>query len=152
PVSVDIIVRRLMTAFGVSRAGARVSARVKEAVDAAVREHGWVLQDGFVLRVEQLDGSEPIAARDRSSLPAAERKIELIAPAEIRAALCQMTELAFSISPRDLVAEVARKLGFNRASTNITSQIEAQLSVLLAMQIVRKGEDERVMLEELTPS
>ncbi|KRA02098.1 DUF3320 domain-containing protein [Achromobacter sp. Root565] len=149
PVSVEIIGRRLMAAFGVSRAGARVVARIKDAVDASMTEHAYVLQDeGFIIRPEQLDGSVPITVRDRSSLPTAERKIELIAPEEIRAALVQTTLLAFSISSAHLIAEVARQLGFNRASANITARIEAQLGVLLARQTLSPIDDGRIAIAQ----
>lgn len=149
PVSVDIIGRRLMAAFGVSRAGARVVARIKDAVDAAMNEHAYLLQDeGFVIRPGQLDGSVRITVRDRSSLPTAERKIELIAPEEIRAALVQTTSLAFSISSAHLIAEVARQLGFNRASANITARIEAQLGVLLATRTLSPIDDGRIVVAQ----
>jgi very-short-patch-repair endonuclease len=150
PVHVDVVTRRLMAAYGVSRAGVRVAARVKDVVDTATRECGWVQQNGFVLRPGQRSGNESIPVRNRSLLTAAERKIELIAPEEIRTALFKTVEVAFSIGPADLVSEVARALGFGRATANITAQIETQLSVLLSTEVLRKGEDGRVVAVEPT--
>ena len=149
PVSIDIISRRLMAAFGVSRAGSRVVARIRDAVDAAINEHAYVLQhDGFIIRSEQLDGSVAITVRDRSSMPTAERKIELIAPEEIRVALVETTKLSFSISSAHLIAEVARQLGFNRASANITARIEAQLGLLLARKTLSHDIDGRIAIAQ----
>lgn len=150
PVHVDVVTRRLMTAYGASRAGARVAARVKDAVDATAREYGWVQHNGFVLRSGQCNGNESIPVRNRSLLPAAERKIELIAPEEVRTALLKTVEVAFSISTTDLVAEVASALGFGRATANITGQIETQLSMLLSSEVLRKAEDGRVVAVEKT--
>ncbi|VFR96914.1 DNA helicase related protein [plant metagenome] len=150
PVHIDVVTRRLMAAHRVSRAGARVVARVKDAVDAATREYGWVQQNGFILRPGQCNGNESIPVRSRSLLPTAERKIELISPEEIRTALLKTVDVAFSIGPADLVAEVARALGFGRATANITAQIESQLSVLLSTEALRKVEDGRVASAEPT--
>jgi len=150
PVHIDVVTRRLMTAYGASRAGARVAGRVKEAVDAAAREYGWVQHDKFLLRPGQSNGNESIPVRSRSLLPAAERKIELIAPNEIRTALLKTIEMTFSIRTADLVAEIARAFGFGRATANIAAHIETQLNVLLSTNALKTAEDGRLEVVEPT--
>jgi hypothetical protein len=72
--------------------------------------------------------------RDRSGLPVAARKIELIAPEELKAAIKTIVESSFGINGGEIPAAVARLLGFGRTSDDITSGIDGQLKTM-----VRKG-------------
>lgn len=72
--------------------------------------------------------------RDRSGLPVAARKIELIAPEELKAAIKTIVESSFGINGGEIPAAVARLLGFGRTIDDITSGIDGQLKTM-----VRKG-------------
>jgi very-short-patch-repair endonuclease/DNA polymerase III delta prime subunit len=131
PVNTAIIIRRVVDAFGIGRAGSRIASRLEQVIAQCVREHGWTLHEGFLMAHEYRDGFSSVPIRDRSMLPAAERKIELVSPPEIRAALLRTVELAFSIDAAAAVSEVAQLLGFGRASSKIAAEIQQQLDYLI---------------------
>ena len=79
PVHFDEVARRIATAVGVARIGNRIQNKVKAAARQAARS-GSVQIRGKILHWR---GQEEVAVRDRSELPNASRKIELIAPEEI---------------------------------------------------------------------
>jgi very-short-patch-repair endonuclease len=135
PVSTAIITRRLIEAFRVARAGSRIATRVEDIIAQCARNHHWILQDGFVIKAEFQDNPDSVPIRDRADMPAAERKIELVSPLEIRAALLKTIELAFSIDAAAAVSEVAQLLGFGRASSKISAEMQLQLD-----HLIQKGE------------
>lgn len=131
PVNTAIITRRVMDAFGVGRAGARITTRVDLVLGQCIREFQWTLRDGFVMEHDYHNNLSNVPIRNRAMLPTAERKIELVSPYEIRAALLKTVELAFSIDAVVAVSEVAQLLGFGRASSKIAAEIQLQLNHLI---------------------
>ena len=144
PVSTAILIRRVMDAFSLGHAGPRIASRVKEVISQRVRECGWILHDGFVMEHAYHDGFSTVPIRDRAKLPAAERKIELVSPYEIRAALLKTVELAFSIDAVAAVSEAAQLLGFGRASSRIAAEIQLQLNHLIEAGVVFSDKEARL--------
>lgn len=149
PVSTAIVIRRLMGIYGVTRAGTRITARIEEVLEQCVHTHQWLIRDDFICLPEQVKEGSKTVVRDRASLPAAERKIEFIAPQELQAALCHTIEQAFSIEIRDAVSEVSQMLGFGRASAKIASEIEAQVAILISSGQLVTLSDGRMAMAEL---
>lgn len=131
PVASSVIVKRVMEAFGVGRAGSRIVTKVEQVISQCARGASWSIIEGFVILPEHYQAPSSIPVRDRAELPASERKFEFVSPYEIRAALLKTVELAFSIDTEAAICEVTQVLGFGRASAKIASEIQAQLNKLI---------------------
>lgn len=127
PIHVDDLTKRLREAFNVGRAGSRITARVQEAVQHCVRNGKASLRGDFVY--ERGDGQ--IVPRDRSSFSAGDKKIELVAPEEIDAALLEGVRLGYSLSQDDAVSAGIGLLGFGRATQKIAATVEVRLEALI---------------------
>ena len=73
------ITKRIMDAYGVNRAGSRITSAVEEAVSFGHRMKLFRHRKGFVYSLSD----QTIKVRDRSQLDMGERKIEFVAPAEL---------------------------------------------------------------------
>ena len=69
------------------------------------------------------DSPEPIV-RDRSEAPAQLKKIELIAPEEIQAAIEQSVGDSFGLAAEDIAVSACRLLGFARVSEDMRTAVE----------------------------
>ena len=69
--------------------------------------------------------------RDRSKLPAAYRKLTLIAPEEIYEAIRQVVGSAIAITEQEAIPLVAKMLGFSR----MTDEMRQQLSEAIGKTI-----------------
>lgn len=126
PVHADEVAKRLLDAYGVSRSGSRIAARLGEALQHAAAQRRIELRGGFVYAI----GGDPVQARDRASLNATERKIEWVAPEELDAALLDCVRLGFSLAPDAAVDAAIDLLGFGRATQKITEVVQARLAQL----------------------
>jgi hypothetical protein len=126
PVHRDEVARRIMEPHGVSRLGSRIRAALDAAVETAA-QRGLVEPVGDFLRAP---GQRPadIPVRDRSALPAASRSIDLIDPAEVRAAIAQVISASFGIAAEALPAEVCRLFGFGQTSAPMRAAVEDALA------------------------
>ena len=69
--------------------------------------------------------------RNRSGLPNASRKLELIAPEEIETAIKQIVSDAFGIEREELAREVCRLFGFRSVSEDMRQGVERVVEVLI---------------------
>ena len=127
PVHITDLTKRLMEAFGVSRAGSRITTRVQEVVEHCVRVGKVKLRGEFLCGVGDLQ----IVPRDRSSFSPVDKKIELVAPEEIDAALFESVRLGYSLSVDAAVSEALGLLGFVRATEKIHATVEDRLNSLI---------------------
>ena len=118
PVHLGEVARRITTAVGLSRIGNRIQNSVKNAARQAARSDSVEIKGKFLYWTEQ----EEITVRDRSELPNASRKIELIAPEEIEMAIKQVVSAAFGIDRADLAPEVCKLFGIKRASAQMQTR------------------------------
>lgn len=136
PVHVQEVARRIHEATGGSRIGSRIVEAVSEASDRAVSQ-GWIRRDGeFLWRSKP---HEP-TARDRSELPIHSRKLELIAPEEIQAALLQVVRGSQKVDRDACLQGASRLLGFGRMSSEIRDAMDQGLRALLEAGHVREAE------------
>jgi hypothetical protein len=126
PVHESDITRRLMEAFGVGRAGSRITTAVEEAIRVGCRQQQFRQRDGFVYSVN----GQGVQIRNRAQLEASERKIELVAPEEMDLALLETVTLGFSMASEDAVSGALSLLGFGRATAKISGVLEARLDKL----------------------
>ncbi len=131
PVHTSVIIRRIMTAFGVGRAGTRVVSTIETAIKRIAIQQQWTSVDDFVMLRGQGQPSAAGAIRNRSALSATEKKIEWVSKTEIQNAVLKAIEVSFSISRETAVSTVSQWLGFGRASAKISAAIDEQLSALI---------------------
>lgn len=127
PIHLSELTKRLMDAFNVSRAGARIASRVREAVDHCARRGTVKFRGEFVYGT----GSDQIAPRDRSSFSPADKKIELVAPEEIDAALLESVRLGYSLDAESAISSAIGLLGFGRATQKIAAAVDERINVLI---------------------
>ncbi len=69
--------------------------------------------------------------RDRSELPAASRKLEFVAPEEIRRAILIVVEESYGIVPTEVPNAVCRLFGFSRVTDEMSAAVEPHRDALI---------------------
>ena len=89
------------------------------------------------------DTPEPIV-RDRSEAPTQLKKIELIAPEEIQAAIEQSVGDSFGLATEDVAISACRLLGFARVSEDMRMAVEELRDDLISKgRLAQRGQDDR---------
>jgi very-short-patch-repair endonuclease len=132
PVHTSDLTRRLLEAFGVSRAGARIQARLEEAL-ACCDSDGLIVRRGDFLYAP--DRSE-YAVRDRSQLAATEKNIDWVAPEEIEAALVEAVRGGFTMTESEAISAALDALGFSRATQKATVMVGDRLTSLVNQDVL----------------
>lgn len=140
PVHQTEVARRLMDAFGVSRAGNRIMQAISNAIEHGRRTGLFDYSDGFV----HCKPRGEVQVRNRSAFSPAERKIEWVAADELDAALLQAVRAGFSMDRDAAIASALEALGFGRASANLVATLSARLSALQSKGQVRQVDDRYV--------
>ena len=136
PVHLNEVARRIATAVGVNRRGSRIQNKVETAARQAARSGRVRIKGQFLYWVEQGE----VTVRDRSELPNASRKLELIAPEEMAVAIKQVVSDAFGIDRDDLTREVCWLFGFKPASAKMRQEIEKVVERLIEdKQLIWQG-------------
>lgn len=112
--------RRIVAGAGVQRMGNRIEAAFLEAIQVAVSTK-LLAQKGEFLWTPEMH--EPIV-RDRSHLPAASRKLELVAPEEIQKAVLVVISESYGMPAADVPVAVCRRLGFAQTTDDMRRLME----------------------------
>ncbi|MCX7127205.1 DUF3320 domain-containing protein [Aeromonas sp.] len=128
PVHSMEVTRRLMGAFGVTRAGVRITAAVEKAILLGARQRLFNSKDGFLYSAD----SRTIPIRSRAHWVSAERKLEWVAPEEMDNALLETVTLGFSMNSDDAISGALGLLGFGRATSKISAELEKRIHHLTA--------------------
>ncbi len=137
PVHIDEVARRITNAAGFSRVGRRIREAVQRGAQDAVRS-GQVRRSGdFLFPVEM----EATQVRDRSSTPAALKKIGLVAPEEIQQALLLTIQHSYGIDQDEALRTTARLLGFHRVGSDVLERIGNLLGGMIAQGMVKQDGD-----------
>ncbi len=128
PVHINEIARRITNAAGLTRVGNRIKDAIESACSYATRT-GAIRRQGEFLWTQAM--THPVV-RQRSDLPTASRKIELVALEEIIVAIEQVVRNSFGIQRESVGLEVIRIFGFSRTSDEMRTTIEAMIARLLA--------------------
>jgi hypothetical protein len=126
PVHLDEVTKRITEAAG-TKSTSRVKYTMQQATQFAVQAGTVVVKGDFIWEPTM---QQPLV-RDRSKLPAAYKKINLIAPEEIYLAIQQSVANAIAITEDDLIPIVAKQLGFSR----VTDEIRQTLSEAIGKTI-----------------
>jgi very-short-patch-repair endonuclease len=147
PIHADEVARRIADAAGVRRIGNRIQAALDAAIGLAAREEKIQKCGDFLWPA----GMSRPAVRDRGNLPAVSRKLDLVAPEEIAAAIEKVVSDSFGMEPVAIPPAACRLLGFPRVSDEMRVRVESIIGALieekrLATQgnhlVVPKGPDD----------
>jgi len=128
PIHKDEVLRRIMSACGVNRAGSRIRNAYDAALSRAVKSRKRIRKSReFLWSI----GNADIKVRDRSGLDGSARSIEMIAPEEISLALRKVVDQSHSINQDELLVIIANLFGIQRVTANIKSVLEKQLQKLI---------------------
>nr|WP_304188973.1 DUF3320 domain-containing protein [Rhodothermus marinus]MBO2492354.1 DUF3320 domain-containing protein [Rhodothermus marinus] len=127
PVHFDLAARRIMDAYGVKSLGRRIRERLQKAVRQAEMDQLLQVKGDFLYAPDQ----KYIPVRDRSSMDAQYKKLELIAPEEIDTALELVVLLSHGSRWEELPNEACRLLGFSRVTADMRRIVEARVRHLL---------------------
>lgn len=138
PVHVREVSRRIAEAATVSRVGSRIRSAIESACAVAVRG-GRVRRSGdFLWRPDMREA--PL--RDRSGAPDAMKKVDLIAPEEIAAAIRKVLSDSFGMDRAEIPAAVLRLLlGFRRIMQAAQRRVTDVLDSMVARgELVQEGD------------
>jgi hypothetical protein len=135
PIHVDLALRRVATAWGVARAGSRVTERVEEATRRLVAE-GKALKRGDFLHDP---AAGPVVARRPAG--GVLRDVEHVPPEEIADVLRRLVDAHLSVPRESLVKEAARVLGHARVRERTAAAIDAILGGLVESGALRQADD-----------
>ncbi len=127
PVHINEVARRITSATGLTRVGNRIKDAIESACGYATRT-GAIRRQGEFLWTQAM--THPIV-RERSNLPTASRKMELVAPEELAVVIEQVVKTSFGIQRESVGGEVIRIFGFSRTSDEMRSTVEIMIDRLL---------------------
>ncbi len=119
--------RRIADAAGVQRVGNRIQKAFQSACNYGHMYKKFENRKGFLWTYEP----SPTRVRDRSAFPQQQKKIDLVAPEEICAAIEQTVEQSFGLDNEDVAVATCRLLGFARVSEEMRAVVEEQRDNLL---------------------
>ena len=128
PVHVSEVARRILSEAGVKRPGRRVQAAINDAIDQLL-ESGRVSRRGdFLWRADM----ERAPVRDRSGLPVASRKLEMISDEELAEAACVVAGQSYGIAREQLPTAAAKLLGYSRTTEAMKARFGGVVGALLS--------------------
>jgi hypothetical protein len=129
--------RRIANAVGVQRVGSRIQDAVERAYRAGVRSGTFACKDGFL----SIPGKPNHVVRDRSGLPSQFKKLELVSPEEIGAAIEQAITDSYGLAPEDVAVAACRLLGFQRVTDEMRTAVEKERDSLIRTgRLITRGE------------
>lgn len=131
PIHYDELIKRVRTHWGLSRAGRRVQAIMKEAVELGLMD-GQIIRKGDFLYYKDA----PIVVRRRTGKQPV--KMEYISTEEIGSAVSMILNSQYATEPDELVREVVRVFGAKIARGPAVSRINTVID-----DLIRQGEVER---------
>jgi hypothetical protein len=137
PVHENDITRRVMEAFGVSRAGNRIVEAMQSALQYGAAIGSFKYEHGFAYA----NISDAVVVRNRSLFENSEKKIEHVAPVEIEEALVQCVRQAFSIDRVAAISEALSQIGFGRSTAGISNHVNRIIERLVTRGVLENMDD-----------
>ncbi len=138
PIHIEEVCRRIIENAGGSLNGRRIGDAVRAGVKTAEAKSRIKASGDFLRRVGQADTAPEPSVRSRSELPVASRKIEYIAPEEIRLAVTTVVETACGIEPSDAIVQTCRLLGFGRTTEGMQAYVEPIIQAMIDDGLLEK--------------
>lgn len=133
PVHIEEVTRRIREGANVARAGSRIQSAIERAVDLVERQ-GRAKRSGDFLH---LPNAKAVKVRSRADFIPQAKRLELVCPEEISAALVAVVERSFGIHTEEAFALAAKMLGFDRTTAQMAKRIEQCLDDCLAVNTLR---------------
>lgn len=131
PVHIDEVCRRVVENAGGSKMGSRISDAVREGARAAIRRKRVAVNSGFLRLAGEEGAAQTGRIRNRAELAPASRKIEFVPDGELRMALEAVITESCGIDAAGAATQVARLIGFGRATDAIRERVEAIVAQML---------------------
>jgi very-short-patch-repair endonuclease len=129
--------RRIAAGAGVQRVGGRIQDSIERACKAGSQKKRFVADGEFLKSLNQ----HQCPIRDRSDLPGQMKRLSLVAPDEIDAAIEFVTGESYGIAFDDACAAACRLLGFARVTDEMQTIAERRRDSLLARRrLEQRGE------------
>lgn len=142
PLHLELLYRRLASAFGNEKATAPIRRSVNNAITA--RMNGEVkIHKEFIT----LASFENVLAR-RSLIGVPDRNIEHISMLEIAEVMKKVLQGTFGMERNALIVETARVFGFERTGVNIKRAMNEAIDYLVDQQVIRICDDKIQLVEE----
>ena len=119
--------RRIMAGAGVQKMGNRIEGAFQEAVRSGSSRRLFVCRGDFLWK----NGMEAPPIRDRGALPNGSRKLELVAPEEIRGAILKTVRQSCGMNPDEVPTAVCRLFGFERVTEDMKAEVEPHVGTLI---------------------
>ena len=119
--------RRIANAAGVQRVGSRIQEAFKRACRSGSRSKRFVYREGFLWADESFN----LVVRDRSEVPAQFKRLDYIAPEEIKAAIEQSVGESFGLVKDEVATSACRLLGFARVSEDMRIAVEKSRDIMI---------------------
>lgn len=140
PVHMQEIARRLSLVWGYASTGPAIKAAVADAAEWALQENLIRYSDSSSKEfLDRMDAPDTSPIRDRSNASAQVRQLRMLPPTEVQAAIIKGVEQNIAIDARNCAVQVARMLGYGRASKGFQALVQSQIQTL-----VRKGRLQKV--------
>ncbi|PMH46123.1 hypothetical protein BCU68_08600 [Vibrio sp. 10N.286.49.B3] len=141
PIHIRQLTIRLLAAVGASRTGARINRAIQEAITLLQSKGKVEFERDFVISRIQPE----VIVRNRSNLPANERRFDFIDDSEIAKAAIDTVHDTYSISHDDLIKTITEVLGFSVTSQAMKVRVEGILQTVESENhITRKGDTYQV--------
>lgn len=124
PIHYDEVVKRIRTHWGLSRAGRRIQAIMKEAVELTLMDGRVIRKNDFLYYKDA-----PIMVRRRTGKQPV--KMDLISEEEIAAAIDMVLKSQYATEPDELVREVVRLFGAKLARGPAVSRVNSVIKSLI---------------------
>jgi very-short-patch-repair endonuclease len=129
--------RRIASAAGVHRVGVRIQEAFRKACISGSRKKLFIHQNEFLYNA----GVTDCPVRDRSEFPPQLKKLELVAPEEIQAAIVLAINESFGLDEGEVANAVCRILGFARVTVEMRATVEDERDHLIAQgRLVVRGD------------
>lgn len=137
PLHLKRLQKVFLEGLGLSRINKKLSAKLDLAL-ARAESRGLVSVQGEFIHLQQ---GESGLLRDRSSQPAASRKVEWLPPAECELALLKVVDEAVAINLEQALSDAAEVLGYKRLTQPIRKYLSEILSTMLQDGKLKQKED-----------
>ncbi len=137
PVHLDEVIVRIRTAWGLQRAGGRIQTAIERAAEVATKD-GRIERSGDFL----FTPGSTVRVRNRAFVSSASlRRIEMLSPAEIDAAIRQTVTGNLGATAGEVVQGVSRLFGFKATSGQLRDLIMQGVDrLVVARDVVARGD------------
>ena len=127
PVHITLVERRARSVLGARANNKLIQESIEGSIELAVKDRQIKKRGDFLWAA----GNWSPEVRDRSGLPQQERRLELVAPEELREAIIVGVKNSYTVSRDDAVRGASALLGFKRLSQDMRDSILASLGELI---------------------